>query len=466
MSVPHALLTSLTGTIGFDKEAFENIHASGAQVTSIRINPYKQKTVGDERVRIQAADVLSHFTNTSHIPWCENGYYLSERPSFTTDPLFHAGCYYVQEPSSMFLEQVVKTCFRDHSVTPYRVLDLCAAPGGKSTHLSGLFPKGLVVANEVIKTRSGILAENAIKWGNDNMVVTSNDAHDFQKLRGYFDLIVVDAPCSGSGMFRKDPEAINEWSLENVDYCSKRQKRILEDVWPALKENGILVYCTCSYSQEENEDILDWLSKNVELESVRIDIEQYAGIIESESEEKKCWGYRFYPDKIKGEGFFISCVRKCSIEGETHVTPKEFLNASPNEKNTIAPFVQDPPAWDYIHTEEEITLINKIWLPDVATIFSALYVKKMGLRAGRVIKDQLIPSHELAMSNQLTGTTTKINIEKTMALEYLRKKDISIATSTKGWLLVSFNGFALGWIKALPNRVNNYYPASFRILKD
>ena len=181
-----------------------------------------------------------------------------QRPSFTFDPLFHAGTYYVQEASSMFLEQALKQSV-DLS-QPLRVLDLCAAPGGKSTLLQSLLNKeSLLVSNDVIKSRAAILEENIVKWGAANVVVTNNDPAHFARLENYFDAIVIDAPCSGSGLFRRDPEAINEWSENNVQLCSQRQQRIVADVWPALKQNGILIYSTCSYSAEEDEAILDWM---------------------------------------------------------------------------------------------------------------------------------------------------------------------------------------------------------------
>ena len=465
MSIPTALSNSLKHIKGFNPEAFEAVHASGEQVTSIRLNPYKKKITPKEYIDIQPMDVLQYLPSASPVEWCNTGYYLSERPSFTFDPLFHAGCYYVQEASSMFLEEVVRTALPDHSVMPYRVLDLCAAPGGKSTHLSTLFPEGLIVANEVIKTRSGILTENAIKWGNDNIVVTSNDAEHFKRLQGYFDMIVVDAPCSGSGMFRKDPEAIAEWSLQNVDHCSKRQKRILEDVWTALKEDGILVYCTCSYSKEEDEDILEWVGEKKEVESVQINTEKYPGIVEVQIDKKSLWGYRFYPDKIKGEGFFIACVRKKSPEPEMLPSPKKMAAVSVSEKLVVAGMLDNTEHLNYIYEDDGISVIKKAWENDIAVLFSVLYVKKAGIHVGKVIRNELIPVHDLSMSGMLLPGIPHVSVDRGTAIQYLRKSDIQLPGSKKGWCLVCYNDVVLGWIKALPNRVNNYYPASFRILK-
>ena len=171
------------------------------------------------------------------VPWSFTGLYLPKRPTFTFDPLFHAGCYYVQEASSMFVEQVLRT----YVTEPVVMLDLCAAPGGKSTHARSVLPEGsLLVANEVMRNRSQVLAENLIKWGDSRVVVTNNDPADFTALTELFDVILTDVPCSGEGMFRKDPVAVDEWSMDNVQICWQRQRRILADVWPALKPGGLL----------------------------------------------------------------------------------------------------------------------------------------------------------------------------------------------------------------------------------
>jgi len=245
MQLPEKLLRSLEGIEGFDKEAFEKVHQSGEQVTSIRINPLKLSNVRHE-TSMKDFTHDSRLTVHDRVPWSQYGYYLDQRPSFTFDPLFHAGCYYVQEASSMFLEEALKQTV-DLS-QPLKVLDLAAAPGGKSTHIQSLISKdSLLVSNDVIRSRSKILKDNTIKWGGDNVVVTNNDPKDFARLENYFDVIVVDAPCSGSGLIRRDPEALGEWSENNVQLCSQRQRRILADVWPSLKKEGVLIYSTCSY---------------------------------------------------------------------------------------------------------------------------------------------------------------------------------------------------------------------------
>lgn len=267
--LPNALLESLQHLTGFDEDAFIAAHEAEKQMTSVRFNP--AKTVDQDFIKMDL---------TKNIPWSTNGIYLSKRPSFTLDPLFHAGAYYVQEASSMFLEEVIKQTV--NLSAQIKVLDLCAAPGGKSTLLQSLISKeSFLVSNEVIKSRVNILSENITKWGASNVLVTNNDPKDFQRLPAYFDVIVVDAPCSGSGLFRKDNEAISEWSPQNVALCCQRQQRILADIKDSLKPGGILIYSTCSYSQSENEDIVSWLVNENRFQSVELSIPSDWGIIKT-----------------------------------------------------------------------------------------------------------------------------------------------------------------------------------------
>ncbi|OYW75438.1 MAG: hypothetical protein B7Z27_08775, partial [Sphingobacteriia bacterium 32-37-4] len=296
VDLPKQLIDSLANVKGFDKAAFEKVHISGEQVTSIRLNPFKP------------SNVLTDFIDVK-VPWCSDGFYLKERPSFTMDPLFHAGAYYVQEASSMFLHHAI------HELIPgskqgLKVLDLCAAPGGKSTLLASIFSEGLVVSNEVIKSRAAILVENTTKWGLPNMVVTNNDPEHFKDFVGYFDVIVVDAPCSGSGLFRKDSAAIGEWSEQNVVHCSQRQERILATILPCLKQDGILLYSTCSYSEAEDESIADWLVSHMNMESCPIKTAPSWNIITTQSPQQQAWGYRFYPYLVKGEGFYLAAFKQ------------------------------------------------------------------------------------------------------------------------------------------------------------
>ncbi|HEX3024097.1 MAG TPA: RNA methyltransferase [Chitinophagaceae bacterium] len=455
--LPPQLIQSLQGVKGFNSKAFEEVHVSEEQVTSVRFNPAKQALIEREhRLTVDGQ-------RSTAVPWCEFGHYLSERPSFTFDPLFHAGAYYVQEASSMFLCEVLKQTVG--SSTQKKVLDLCAAPGGKSTLLASYFTDGLIVSNEVIKSRAAILTENIIKWGSDNVVVTNNDPKDFHRLENYFDVIVIDAPCSGSGLFRKDANAINEWSEENVKLCSLRQQRIVADVLPALKQNGILIYSTCSYSKQEDEDVLDWLIDNCHLSSVNCQLSSDWNIVKVESDKHHAFGYRFYPDKIKGEGFFIAALKKINREEETYQQEQNLIFPNKQELNQLQSFISLPQNYIVFKQNDALRTIKEIWVTSLKNLAKHLYIKKAGVELGIIKGKDFIPSHELAVSLLPLQNFAAIELQKEDALQYLKRKDF-VADAPKGWTFVKHCGLPLGWIKVLPNRINNYYPQEWRILKD
>ncbi len=452
LPLPPELITSLKTAPGFNEETFVQVHASGEQVTSIRINPAKK------------INATVHFADAQKIPWCNTGFYLPQRPSFTADPLFAAGTYYVQEAGSMFLEEVVRqTC--DIS-QPLCVLDLCAAPGGKSTLLQAIISaNSLLVCNEIIKTRVNILAENITKWGAANVIITHNDAKDFKKLPAFFDLIVVDAPCSGSGLFRKDNLAIHEWSLNNVAQCSARQTRIIADVLPALKPGAVFIYSTCSYSEMEDENIADELVTIHHMQSLKINLPKGEGIIETISPKKKAYGYRFYPDKVKTEGFYIAAFKNSCSKEQYH---KEKRNKDTGITGTAAeivkPYLKNAEEYAFIEQQETIIAFPKQLFSFLLEIKKNLYIKKAGIAMGSVIRNELIPDHELAVSTIVADKIQRINADESLAMDYLRRKDIILPTDSKGWAMICFKDHALGLIKILPDRINNYYPKALRIL--
>lgn len=455
-ALPPQLLKSLEGIEGFEKDAFEEVHVSGEQVSSIRLNQAKNQEVINQR---PAASNWS----LSEIPWCPYGRYLGERPFFTFDPVFHAGAYYVQEASSMFLWEVLKQTIGESS--QQKVLDLCAAPGGKSTLLSSFFADGLVVANEVIKSRAAILTENAIKWGSDNLIVTNNDPNDFQRLENYFDVIMIDAPCSGSGLFRKDPAAIQEWSEENVNLCSLRQQRIISDVLPALKENGLLIYSTCSYSRQEDEDILDWITSELDATSMELNINKEWGIVSVQSPLNKAYGYRFFPYLTRGEGFFIAVFRKTGgVEG-SRLKEQSLSFPSRQELAQIQSFLVLPSSYSFFKQNDNFRVIPEQWLKELKLLAKHLYIKKAGIETGRIKGKDFIPSHEMAVSVLPRQNFVSVELDENQALQYLRKKE-AVIIAPQGWCLVTHCGLPLGWVKVLPNRFNNYYPGEWRILKD
>jgi len=449
---PESLLKELQESFSLDTASFLAAHDQSVPV-SVRRNPLKPACA---------------FEPDQKVPWAGEAYYLKERPIFTNDPLFHAGCYYVQEASSMFVEQALRqTIDLSQNIA---ALDACAAPGGKSTLLASLLgAQSLLVSNEVISTRVPVLVHNMAKWGPINTIVSNNDPKDFSRLPGFFDVMVVDAPCSGSGLFRKQEDAIEHWSEENVKHCSLRQQRILHDLVPALKENGILIYSTCSYSKEENEDVCDKIMQEFSLEPVHLKVPAGWGIVETKS-RNGAHGYRFFPHLTKGEGFFLACFRKPSAGpgGESQV--KTLKRVDPSVKLTS----EEAKAVKEYFSLEGIELTKQgeeiIGYPasqaEAIKALGTLKIKKMPLHAGQLKGKDFIPHPYSAYVNGLNENVVRAELDTENALKFLRKQDIKLADAPKGFVLVTYKNFGLGWAKNLGNRLNNYYPAEWRILKE
>lgn len=464
MNLPASLMTSLSKINSFDRDAFVQVHESGEQVVSVRMNPLKRSMVNGEWSINNQEPGANHSSFTIHapVPWSSNGYYLSERPLFTLDPLLHAGAYYVQEASSMFVEEAMRQTV-DLS-QPLLVLDLCAAPGGKSTLLQSVISKeSLLVSNEVIQSRVTILKENLIKWGADNVVVTNNDPSAFSKLSGLFDVLVIDAPCSGSGLFRRDPEAINEWSEANVELCSQRQQRILADVWPCLKEDGVLIYSTCSYSAEEDEEMLDWIEEQFEVEGLRLKINDDWKIDEVQTKSTS-YGYRFWPNKVKGEGFFIAAFLKKETPAPLRIKIKNTQAPAKKDAAIAAQWMQTADACSFVMQGQIIAAVPTAWHDTIQFLMQELKVRYAGIELGTIAKNDLLPEHALAVSTYVSSSVVRVELTKEQALDYLRKNDLQLDHPHKGWVLATYNGFGLGWMKLLGNRMNNYYPKEWRIL--
>jgi len=451
--LPKALLESLAGVPGFNRATFEQVHSSNEQVTSVRTNLSK---IGQTQLSFE----LSH-----PIPWCSNGFYLSERPSFIFDPLWHGGAYYVQEASSMFLQEALRQIIGT-TTSNKMVLDLCAAPGGKTTLLADFFTDGLVVANEVIKSRVTILAENLSRWGTLHAVVSNNDPADFAKLNGFFDVIVADAPCSGSGLFRKDPAAIEEWSEANVQLCSQRQQRILADVLPALKKDGLLIYSTCSYSPDEDEAICDWLVEHGGVENIPLQIKDEWGIVATTSPTHRAEGYRFYPDQLKGEGFFIACFRKHAEDEGCYISTDNKSNVNQKEKELLNDWVSNSDELVLYKQKDTFIALPKQFEHEIKMLQQQLGVRKAGVALGTIKGKDVIPHQELALSKIVHHKVPRVALDNATAIAYLQKKVFDIDVTQKGWALASYENICLGWMKLLPNRINNYYPSEWRIIKD
>jgi len=439
MNLPESFVSRTKNLLGDEFQDLEKA-LEGPVPTSIRVNDKMDYQPSDEKVA-----------------WCEKGYYLKERPLFTADPLFHAGVYYVQEASSMFLYQAVKQHFADART----VLDLCAAPGGKSTLLTQALPEScILVSNEIVRSRAYILAENLIKWGNPNNVVTNNDPKDFNGLPGFFDAVVVDAPCSGEGMFRKDAGAIVEWSEYNVTLCAARQRVILSSVWDTLKTDGILVYSTCTFNREENEENVRWICDELGADLLKIDLKGNPDITVTD------YGYRFYPHKTRGEGFFLTVLRKNAFIRSSQKNKKDDKkNIKFVTKSYVPTFLlKDVESWVILPEDNLIKAYDKNRLNDFMLIKKQLKIMHSGILLGETKGNDFIPSTSIALSKASDRENIEtVDVDYRTAISFLRKEAIILPDSTKGYILISFKGQALGWVKNLGNRTNNLYPQEWRI---
>lgn len=443
MSQPHtypdAFLQRLKNILGDSFDAFiESLN--GASPTSVRLNPYKPAGV---------------FSNEEPVNWCSNGRYLAERPSFTFDPLFHAGAYYVQEASSMFVEQAWQaTGAGNQSV---RVLDLCAAPGGKSTHLLSLMSSdSLLVCNEIIPNRNKILQQNIIKWGTANCIITQNKPADFAALANWFDIVLVDAPCSGEGLFRKDKDAIDEWSERNVELCATRQTEILEYATIALKPGGYLIYSTCTYEPAENDNQIGRLGMRT--------IELNAGVLQA-GVTKTEYGYQFYPHKTKGEGFYLSLQQKQGADSPYRQPVAAAAKTNKQYADILEQYLEQPEAFTpYVKNDMLFALPLHI-ANDFDYMQKNFYLRHSGIFMGTLKGKDFLPSHDLALSIHLKKGLPTVEATHDEAIAYLRCETPKLPTTQTGWMLVTHQQHPLGWIKAMPGRYNNYFPKEWRILK-
>jgi len=401
----------------------------------------------------------------SSVPWEQNAAFIQKK-EFILDPDWHSGSYYVQESNSMFLGYILEQInIKDKKII---VLDACAAPGGKSTHiLDKINSDSVLIANEMLPKRNAILKENIIRWGNPNVIITQNDTENFKSLDNFFDLILVDAPCSGEGLLRKKPELAVEFTPENIEKCTVRQKEILDNLIGCVKENGFLIYSTCTFQTCENEAQIQYLLENG-FELVPIDISAFPEITKGKIEQT----FYFTFEQTKGSGFFIACLRKKNIStSETH-RHQDFSNRN---KITEIKF-KDAEKWiDNYKDFDFYTFKNSFYcFPEKHTYIlerlqQHLYITYFGVETGELKKDIFIPAHALALSNIINKNLNKIEIDKNNALQYLRKQDVPLENirhkNNLGWTLLTYNHQNLGWVKILQDRINNYLPNHWRILQ-
>ena len=457
MNIKPSFVTYMEEAIGHENALVAFSAFDEPASTSVRYNPFK----------------ICKKMDGKDVQWSEQGRILPERPVFTLDPLFHAGAYYVQDSSSMFVGHAFRKMLSLVDVPqgrPLRVLDLCAAPGGKTTDLTASLREAfggnfILVANEVMKARVGILADNVALWGDPAVVVTSDDPMAFGALQGFFDVIVTDVPCSGEGMFRKDEEAVQQWSEDNVSLCEARQRRILADVWPSLREGGVLIYSTCTFNRRENDGNVEWIASELGAEMLTSEdlLGGMSGVLKTER------GYSLVPGHVEGEGQYCAALRKTG-QDEVADAPLRSKKAPRQVKAAPLPdglqrLMNIPVAFRM--KGEMITAVPEMIAADVARVEESLHVVAAGCAVGVVKGKDLVPDADLALTLMLADDAyPSVELDRQQALAFLHRDAITFPEAPKGYLLLKHEGLALGFVKNLGNRCNSLHPQSRRIRMD
>lgn len=413
------------------------------------------------------------------VAWCNDGFYLKERPLFTLDPLLHAGAYYVQEASSMFLSHVVGTLLGKRTadddiektdLAPLAILDMCAAPGGKSTILRTMMPQdSLLIANEPIGRRANILSENIQKQGFPNTIVTNNYPKDFSRSGIMFDFILCDVPCSGEGMFRKDHQAIEEWSPQSVAKCQALQREIVSEAWKCLRDGGTMIYSTCTFNTRENEENIRWIADELGGKVIDIPTEPSWNISGSLLKDFNMPVYRFIPGKTEGEGLFMAVIRK---KGDTTIYSKANRNIKGKNRNNgkngtvdLSKYIRRADDFTTIETDGDIVAFPKMWEQIYKTARKNLRIVHAGITIGQTKGRDFIPHQALALSTILKKDAFPcVDLEYEDAIKYLRKESIELHGDVpRGYVVVCYKGLPLGFVKNIGNRSNNLYPNEWRV---
>lgn len=418
---------------------------------SIRLNPLKP---------------LAHSLpdGTLPVPWCAEGRYLPTRPNFTADPLLHAGAYYVQEAASMFVTHVLRQYVR----TPVRMLDLCAAPGGKSTAARSVLPEGsLLFANEPIRQRANILCENIQKYGHADVVVTNNYPRDYRKARIMFDVILADVPCSGEGMFRKDAGAVADWSPRKVAECAALQRDIVGDAWQCLAPGGLLIYSTCTFNAEEDEKNVAWIAQELGGDVLTIDTQEEWNITGPLWGDAPCC--RFLPGTSRGEGLFMAAVRKhgdapAADRKERKRKRDATAKRTPTPKGFTLP-LRESGLFELLADNGRLMAIRKPFADVARTALQSLNVMQAGIVVGVEKGKAVVPQQALALAADLDRTAfPTVQVDTPTALSFLHRDAITLPEGTPtGYVLVACQGHPLGFVKNIGPRCNNLYPAEWRI---
>lgn len=456
LKLPSAFIDSLRDILSSEEMPSFIEALNGEPSCSVRVNPYKGWRPPHGAVPVA---------------WCDEGFSLPERPVFTLDPAFHGGAYYVQEAGSMFVGYLARHALdMSEAEYPY-VLDLCAAPGGKSTHLSSLLGKrGTLVANEVIRGRVSVLADNIRKWGLANTIVTGSDPAAFGAMGGLFDIMIIDAPCSGEGMFRKEPEALAQWSPDNVRMCAERGRRIIADAWDALAEGGILIYSTCTYNRRENEETVEWIADTFDTEAIDVPLPENSGITVTEASGgrvvHRC--YRFMPHRTAGEGLFAVMMRKASggviAQGPGGRRPP-IAPCPKTDTDLVRSYLTEGERFDIFSFKDNLYACPSHSRRMLETAAARLQVVYSPLHIGQTIRGELKPAHPLALTPWLRRDRFPVSrLELPQALDYLRRVGTDFSPYADGISLVCHDDIPLGFAKKVERRVNNLYPKELRIM--
>ena len=419
---------------------------------AVRLNPTKR---GEEGV----------WSDGETIGWSKNGRKLKERPSFTLDTAFHAGAYYVQEAASQFIDHIIS----NEELQGKRVLDMCSAPGGKTTiYSTAVGEDGLVVANEYVRSRANVLADNVRKWGMGNVLVTNNAPEHIAQFEGWFDVVAVDAPCSGEGMFRKEEVAREDWSDEAVKMCVARQLSIVREAWQSLKNGGLFIYSTCTFNDEEDEGVLRTFIEEVgEVfePSQRIEIETEWGIVRGEVGAFQT--FRFFPHKTDSEGLFVAVARKA--EPTTQRTPKArkkvMQEVDKAARKELSAWLKESECYTFAMVVDTIYAYRTEQFKAVQALSEGLTAIYSGVAMGQLFKGKLKPDWALSQFVGLERKAVAVaELDEERALDYLRKKDIAVGDMSEGINLLTHKGRALGFAKRVGARCNNLYPNSLKIM--
>ena len=419
---------------------------------SVRFNT---KVQGDENNVLESLDCNAD----GRVPWMDGAVYLDHRPQFTMDPLLHQGCYYVQEASSMFLAQALRKCVNG----PVKALDLCAAPGGKSTLLAQLLPNdSLLICNEIQRSRAQILAENMVKWGCPGVMVTCNTPKQIGESSLMFDVISVDAPCSGEGMFRKDEGAIADWSIENVEMCAARQRQIIEDIWPALKPGGYLIYSTCTFNRYEDEDNVRWIMDRFGATPVDLDPDSDWNIMGSLTDDALPV-YHFMQHRTRGEGFFLCLLRK--PEGSLGVLKNRHFKADNSRiPSECRLWLEQADSFEFFLKDDAVYAVPSVLADDMWQAGQELYALVPGIEVAVMKGRDWVPAHALAMSTAIDSSAfNNVEVTREQALDYLHCDALRLEDAPRGIILLTYRNIPLGFAKNIGNRANNMYPQEWRI---